>query len=297
MDIVSYFNQKVEENFNNFLKKYFVSANFWNKTSALDNYINFMTDLDNFSVNFIKDAIKYYLEYIDSEFFNTKYRKQYCESKGFYSRTILTLFGEITYKRRYYFDKKDNSRFFFTDLFLGFPKRKYFDPFVCSEICDEASLSNYSKTGKIIAAKIGNRINNNLSISRASARNIVMRFNIEENEEYNLKRVKQLSVMLDEKFVASQFNNGDDHMIKAAVIFEDTELVYKYKKKPDSVDRYRLIGSHTCASIDNLLLKDTVNYIYNNYDVDYIEEIDFMGDCAKWIKSFPKSYWFKFNKN
>ena len=52
------------------------------------------------------------------------------------------------------------------------------------------------------------------------------------------------------------------------------------------MDRYRLLNSYTCASIDNELLNDTVNYIYNTYDVDYIKEIIFMGDCATWIKTF-----------
>ena len=42
-------------------------------------------------------------------------------------------------------------------------------------------------------------------------------------------------------------------------------------------------------------MNDTINYIYNHYDVDYIKEINFMGDCAAWIKNFPNSHWFKFN--
>ena len=245
------------------------------------------------------NVIKTYFEYIDTVFFNTLYRKKYCESKGFYSRTILTLFGEVTFKRRYYFDKKYNDRFFFTDLFFNLPKRKYFDPFVCAEICNESSLSSYSKSGRIVANKIGYRMNNVFSISRASSRNIVMNFNIiDENvQTKELRRVERLYVMLDEKFVGSQFNDGKDHMIKAAVTFESTELVYKSKIKTNSMDRYKLVNSHTCASIDNHLLQDTVNYIYNNYDVDYLKEINFMGDCALWIKNFPKSNWFKFDNN
>ena len=94
------------------------------------------------------------------------------------------------------------------------------------------------------------------------------------------KKIEKLYVILDEKFVVSQFNNKQDHMIKAAVLFENTELVYKHKKKEDSMDRYRLVGSHTCTSIDNEFLNNTVNYIYNTYDVDYLKEINFMGDCA-----------------
>ena len=256
-----------------------------------------MTDLDSFNLSLITNIIKSYFEYIDEVFFNTSYRKNFCTSKGFYQRTILTLFGEITYKRRYYYDNKTNERFFFTDYFLNLPKRKYFDPFICCEICNEAASSSYSKSGKIVSSKIGKRIDSNITISRASARNIVMRFNIDNIYDYDDRKVERLFVMLDEKFVGSQFNDRKDHMIKAAVIFENTELVYKYKKKTDSIDRYRLVNSHTCASIDNELLNDTINYIYNTYDVDYINEIIFMGDCANWIKNFPKSHWFKFRPN
>ena len=298
MNMISHFKEIVEENFNKFLKNYFFNnSNLWNKSGHIDNYINFMNDLDSFNYSFMTNVIKEYLEYIDNIFFNTPYRKSFCKSKGFYERTILTLFGEVRYKRRYYYDKKYNDRFFFTDLFLGLPKRKYFDPFVCSEICNESSLSSYSKSGRIVANKIGNRINNMLSISRASARNIVMKFNIDDIKEYDNKKIERLFVMLDEKFVGSQFNDGKDHMIKASVIFEDTELVYKTKRKSDSMDRYRLVNSYTCASVDNNLLNDTVDYIYNTYDTDYIKEIIFMGDCAKWIKNFPHSFWFKFNED
>lgn len=298
MNIISQFHNFLEESFHNFLKNYFLESNFWNKSSSFDNYINFMNDLDSFNYSLITNAIKLYFEYIDDVFFHTSYRKSFCKSKGFYNRTILTLFGEITFKRRYYFDKNTNEYFFFTDFFLNLPKRKYFDPFVCAEICNESASNSYSKAGYIVSGKIGKRINNLIKISRASARNIVLSFTIEnDNVTDEIKRVEKLFIMLDEKFVGSQFNEGKDHMIKATVIFEDTELEYKTKKKINSMNRYKLIGSHTCASIENTLLMDTINYIYNTYDIDYLKELYFMGDCASWIKSFPKSNWFKFNEN
>lgn len=86
-------------------------------------------------------------------------------------------------------------------------------------------------------------------------------------------------------------------MTKASVIFEDYEKEYSYKKKETSKTRYKLVNPHACASIDNTLLEDTIDYIYNNYDVNHIKEINFMGDCAKWIKEFPKSNWFKFTSD
>lgn len=295
MDIISHFNEILKENFNNYLKKYYNSLNYCNKISSFTNYVNFINDLDNFSDSFIKNIIKDYFEYIDECFFNSSYRKKYCKSNGFYERkNFVTLFGDISFKRRYYYDSKTQQWFFFTDLFLGLPKRKHFDPFVCADICQYSIDNSYSKAGKLIAEKIGKRTKNLLNISRATARNIVLAFNPNLEIENEQKRIERLFVMLDEKFVGSQFNNGEKHMIKASVIFEDTELVYKSKKKENSIDRYRLVNSHVCASIDNNLLYDTVDYIYNNYDTDKIKEIIFMGDCAKWIKNFPRSHWFNF---
>ena len=298
MNIISYFNQFLEKNFNNYLKNYFNDFNYYNKTSSFSNYYSFINDLDSFSDSFIKEVIKSYFEYIDNCFFNSSYRKKFCTSNGFYERkNYVTLFGEITFKRRYYFDKKTNEWFFFTDLFLGLPKRKHFDPFVCADICEHSTSYSYSKSGKLVSEKIGKKTSNNINISRATARNIVISFNPNIDEQQEQKRIEKLFVMLDEKFIGSQFNEGKDYMIKAAVIFEDTKLEYKTKRKKDSMDRYRLVNSHVCASIDNNLLNDTVNYIYSAYNTDYLKEIVFMGDCATWIKNFPKSSWFKFTPN
>ena len=298
MNIITILNELITKNFNKFIKNYFNNMNYIDKQGTFSNYYNFINDLDSFNDSFIKDVIKSYFEYIDECFFNSSYRRIYCKSNGFYERkNFVTLFGEITFKRRYYYDTNTNEYFFFTDLFLGLPKRKHFDPFVCAEICDQATTESYSKTGKIIANKIGKRTTNNINLNRATIRNIVISFNPEHNEVNELKRVEKLFVMLDEKFIGSQFNDGKDFMTKASVIFEDYEKEYSYKKKDNSKNRYKLVNPHSCASIDDTLLEDTINYIYNNYDVNFIKEINFMGDCAKWIKEFPKSNWFKFTSN
>lgn len=296
MNILSHFNELLAKNFHDYLEIYFSNNNYLCKTSNFNNYYNFINNLDTFSTNFIKDIFKSYIEYIDNCFFFSSYRKNYCISKGFYERkNFVTLFGDISFKRRYYFDKNTNEHFFFADLFLGLPKRKHFDPFVCSEIIEQSAVTSYSKAGNIIANKIGNRVSSTISISRATARNIVMSFHPILNEKEELKRVERLFVMLDELFVGAQQNNGKDHMIKAAVIFENTSLEYKSKKKENSMNRYRLVGSHTCASSNNNLKSSVFNYISNHYDTDYLKEICFMGDCASWIKNFPNYGYFKFN--
>ena len=295
MNIITKLNDLITKIFNNYLKNYFNNMNYVDKQGSFSNYYNFINDLDSFNDSFIKDIIKSYFEYIDECFFNSSYRHNFCDSNGFYERkNFVTLFGEINFKRRYYYDKNTNEYFFFTDLFLGLPKRQHFDPFVRAELIEQSTTESYSKTGKIISSKIGKRTNNSITINRATVRNIVLSFNPQYDEENELKRVEKLFVMLDEKFIGSQFNDNKDFMTKTSVIFEGAEPEYKYKKKENSKTRYKLINPHACASIDDELLEDTINYIYNNYDVDYIKEINFMGDCAKWIKNFPNSHWFYF---
>ena len=83
MNMITYFNDLVTKNFNNYLKKYFNSINYTDKNGNFINYYNFINDLDSFSDTFMKDIIKGYFEYIDECFFNSYYRKKYCNSNGF----------------------------------------------------------------------------------------------------------------------------------------------------------------------------------------------------------------------
>ena len=53
MNIITHFKQILEQNFNNFIKKYFEQSNYWDKSSNIGNYINFMTDLDSFNYSTI----------------------------------------------------------------------------------------------------------------------------------------------------------------------------------------------------------------------------------------------------
>ena len=100
---------------------------------------------------------------------------------GFYERkNLITLFDNINFKRRYYFDNKPNEWFIFTDLFLSLPKRKYFDPFVWSQTCDESN--SYSKTGKIISNIISKkRIKEIGHIDRYKLINSQIRASIDNN--------------------------------------------------------------------------------------------------------------------
>lgn len=301
MNIISQITENMKENINKNVKIYKLDQLLSNNLLfSFNNYINMIHCIDDISYNFSTFLYSTFVQEIDNAFFNSNYRKQFCDVINIYERNIITLFGEVTFKRRYYYDRLKNENYYYVDKVLNIKPYSRFDPFVCAKICEVSSHDSYAKAGRTVSELIGKRLkyNDNYDkylINRAQARNIVMNFDI-PNIDYGIRdNRKKLYVMLDEKWVHSQYNNNKDFMVKAVVIFEDVKEVYKSHKKKDSKKRNKLIGKHVLASIDNDLKKQVDDYIFNTYDVEKFEEIVFMGDCASWITAFPDS--FKYHKN
>ena len=65
------------------------------------------------------------LKKLDGDYFNSPQRKGLYHPKGIYSKTIITLFGEITFKKRAYTDKKgaDPKDLNFNKVYMIFHRR------------------------------------------------------------------------------------------------------------------------------------------------------------------------------
>ena len=300
MNIITYILKNLKENVENNMNIYNLSDILTaNALFTFNNYINMVNCIDDISYDFSTFLYSSFVEQIDDSFFNSNYRKQWCDVINIYERNLITLFGEVTFKRRYYHDRLKKKNYYYVDQVLNIKPYSRFDPFVCAKICEVSSHDSYAKAGRTVSELIGKRLKfndnpNKILINRAEARNIVMRFPIPKIEFEERTTNKKLYVMLDEKWVHSQHNDGKDFMVKAVVVFESIDKVYKNSKKKKKI-RYKLIGKHVLASIDNDLQKQVDDYIFNTYDVEQIEEIVFMGDCASWITAFPHS--FKYHKN
>lgn len=298
MTILTQTMNNVTKNFKETINKYDLNNLFSNGViNDFNHYINMIKFIDDVSSTFSVSLYENFLYKIDEAFFNSSYRKQFCEVINLPKRTLITFYGEVTFKRRRYYDRNKKKEFCFVDEVLSLPSYISLDPFVCAKICEVSSHSSYAKTGKIVSEMIGKRMKFNDDpsreiISRALARNVVLNFKIPDIP-YTLKETpKILYVMLDEKWVHSQYNDDEDYMVKAAVVFENADLVYKYKKKKDSENRIELLGKQVLASIDNDLQQQVLDYIYYSYDTDQIDEIVFMGDCASWVKTFHRGFKF-----
>ena len=301
MNILSQVIENVTKNYYEVARKYNLSNILHgNVNNDFNNYINMVKSIDDLSYSFSSDLYKFILQNIDDNFFNSDYRKRYCNVIGYFERNIWTLFGEVSFSRRYYHDRFTNKNYFFTDKILMFPKHICFDPFVCAKVIELSSIDSMAKAGRSVSELIGKRlkfINDPLRviISRSTARNIVHNFKIPLLPFKQRFTPSILYVMLDEKFVHSQFNDNNDFMVKSAVIFED--VIDEYKSHPKNYKpRLRLTGKRVEASIDNNLDVIVNDYIFNTYNTDLINEIVFMGDCASWIKAFPNKG-FKYHKD
>ena len=64
------------------------------------------------------DLTKFSLEYAEEIIFNVKERKNQFESLEKDDRKVISIFGEIDFKRRYYLDKQTNKRVYLLDEYF-----------------------------------------------------------------------------------------------------------------------------------------------------------------------------------
>ena len=148
---------------NNLIKTYFIDkidnaiSNF-NPSGNVNNYIDLLSSLDNNMADFMRISLKNILEELDRNYCISLERRRKYHIKYKTSRTILTIFGEITYSRYFYKSKFNGKCFCYIDRLLGLKKYDYFDPYIKAEILDFVSNNNYSETANHINSLIGNRI-------------------------------------------------------------------------------------------------------------------------------------------
>lgn len=264
------------------------------KLKSIGNYLDFINYLDGFLLEIVKRSIKDAFESIDYEYKQSKRRKELYYTKGLYPRTIMTLFGEVTFEREYYVPKDRNTDgFFYVDKLFDLPKRDYYDPMIKALIIEKSSEYSYIQSGKLVGDMIGNRFKS-LSesflskISRQTVYNVIkyadMDYIISEEKE----DVETIYIQLDEKWVYTQGNNHQMKEIKAAVIYTNIEKEYK--------DRNKLINRHVITSdvsAFDIRLK-ILNYVTKTYKTDNIKNVVVSGDGANWIKKSTSL--FKFEK-
>ena len=238
---------------------------------------DFTNDLESEMIAFGRDVVQFLVEYAENIIFKLKDRKEKFESLEKDNRTIISIFGEINFKRRYYQDKETKERIYLLDQFLKLEKRERMLPNVKERLIEEARETSYRKAGR----KAGQRASYGTEISKQTVKNEMNKLDFKPEtaeEKENKKKVKKLYIIADEDHV---------HLQKGGI--EEPRLIIVYdsiiaKGKRIELKNKRHFGGIYSKKIDDLW-EEVMTYIENNYDTEYLEKVYISGDGANWIKT------------
>ena len=233
---------------------------------------DFTNDLESQMIEFGSQVTQFLVEYAEDIIFRLKDRKEKFESLEKDDRTIISIFGEVNFKRRYYQDKETKERIYILDQFLKLEKRERMLPNVKERLIEEARETSYRRAGQ--KASYGTEI------SKQTVKNEINKldFKAEIEEKEIKKKVKKLYIIADEDHV---------HLQKGGI--EEPRLIIVYdsiitKGKRIELKNKKHFGGIYSKKIDDLW-EEVMTYIENNYDTEYLEKIYISGDGANWIKT------------
>lgn len=233
---------------------------------------NFTDNLNDRLMQLGYDLTRFSLEYAEDIIFKLKERKNQFESLEKDDRKIVTIFGEIDFKRRYYLDKESNKRVYLLDEYFKIAPNERLLENVETKLIEEAIETNYEKAGKVVAYKT--------EISKQTVMNKIseLEINLDEKQVTNKRVVDNIYCIADEDHV---------HLQKGGI--EEPRLIVVYDSIVKNGKRTKLcnkkhFGGVYKGKIDDLW-EEVLTYIDNTYELDKIKNIYVLGDGANWIKT------------
>ena len=252
-------------------------------------FLAFMETISVYGEEFIRKFIVSFLEKMDLNFRNSSDRvaKYYVKQTRY--RTIVTMYGAISFKRTEYVSRLDGKPYIYIDSKLHLDSRIRYAPDVRAKIYsnygDCKSMAEVGRNiGDTIVAKYHNGDPNDFAIPRQTIQRILRDTKEVRILSDNKKDVDILNIMLDEKWIPGQHNpnnNGENKgiMTKAATIYEGF-----IKADNSSTKRNKLTGCTYYSSYDKDFSNELIGLIDSKYNLESVKEINFMSDGAIWIK-------------
>lgn len=262
-NILNQFNEKITSLVNNYLvEDIFVKG-----------VSNFTEDVVAEFAEFGRNLTAWLANYVEEEIFKTEGRKKQFESLEKDKRSVITVFGEIDYSRRYYRNKETGEKEYLLDKILQImPKQRLLDN-VRTKLIDEAVESSYEHAGETAAYGI--------KISRQEVKNEIESLNLKQDfyvENPQKRMVKNIYVIADEDHVHLQKGGIEEPRI--VIVYDQIEVK---GKRVELKNKHHIGGIYT-DKIDELW-DEVAMYIENTYDMDYVENVFIQGDGANWIKT------------
>jgi hypothetical protein len=262
-NILHYFNKKIIS----LTEKYLKELIFTKGVSS------FTDDLVKEFAEFGSKLTQFIIEYAEKEIFELKERKEEFESLEKDKRNIVSIFGEIEFKRRYYENKETSKKVYLLDEFIGIePKQRLLEN-VRERLITEAIKTTYENAG--------NKAAYGVKISRQEVKNEIEKLDLNKefyNKKEKIKQVENLYIIADEDHV---------HLQKGGI--EEPRIVIVYENAVSNGKRIELNNKRHFGGIYKNKIHDLWDeislYIEENYDLNVLKNVFIQGDGATWIKT------------
>lgn len=222
--------------------------------------------------NLTKEFIQKQLEIKDKEIYTKIDHRRFILIR-LDERTILSSYGILKFKRRYYYDSLMNEYYYLLDNIMQIPKSKRMTNELILKIMDLASIMSYKE--------VGEHLSDEFVISKYTVWKTINEVLLETyfDTEINRKNYK-IHVQIDEKFIG-MISSKNKKKYYTMTIFAGKEKIG---------NSYKLLNKTVISSSVLKDLKTRINEILiKRYKVSIDEEIFISGDFATYIQNFEDS--------
>ncbi|MCM1083347.1 MAG: ISLre2 family transposase [Clostridium sp.] len=230
-----------------------------------------------------KNITENILEAIDSDIMEARDKSRY-RLKDTIRTSIKTVYGDVSYDRRYYYDKKKSCYIYLLDEKLDIRKTGFYSPNMVDIILNDSMNLSYRKT----AESINRATKQNISASAAWKVVQQVGVNIQAGEEQLIKDMNR-GIKLGAKTVDVLFQEADGVWLnmqkdKKKAPKQELKLATIYEGWKDT-KRHELLNKKVIAGMETgkRFMTRRQAFVSSIYNIDEIEMTLLNGDGAAWI--------------
>ena len=236
----------------------------------------------------IRNQLVEYLEEMDRKFRYSEDRLNKYYVKNTRKRTLITMYGEITFRRTQYINLSTKKPYCYIDDKLGIDSRIRYTNDVaayCFEAyADENSMIKVGKeVGNLIHAKFSLDKNDDYAIPRQTVQRMLKRVKATYIKPLqDKKKVEDIYILMDEKYLPDHNDPNKPgskkrkKMTKVAMVVEGLDTSNK---------RHKYLGVSFCSLYKGDFSLRLLEHLNDRYDLEYLKHIHVLADGGTWIKT------------
>lgn len=249
--------------------------------------------IEDFSLNcekMVREEIKGFLEKMDLDFRNSPGRTRDYYVNNTRERTIVTMYGEITYTRTIYRDRLKGNVYCYVDEKLGIDRYARYTndvaAYAAEAYSDENSMIKVgNELGNLIYSKFSLADNRIHSIPRQTIYNLLSRvkeIRVAPDREKK-KEIDTLYILMDEKYLPDHHKTDGGGNAERSSMMTKAALICEGLDKTDG-NRHRYMGCSYFSAYKGDFGEDLIAHIDERYDLEKVKNISVLADGAGWIK-------------